>query len=107
MSSYSTATRHTGISSEMSSAKHIHSPQASYHVSGLQDFFYSVRCRFDERSEFPRSEWHWRVEAPTHQDTHLKKAGVQGGIAKFKLTWLVLGEDPAARSHRVEQFTAL
>ena len=22
-------------------------------------------------------------------------------------TWLVLGEDPAARSHRVEQFTAL
>ena len=24
-----------------------------------------------------------------------------------KLTWLVLGEDPAARSHRVEQFTAL
>ena len=26
---------------------------------------------------------------------------------RFKLTWLVLGEDPAARSHRVEQFTAL
>ena len=25
----------------------------------------------------------------------------------FKLTWLVLGGDPAARSHRVEQFTAL
>jgi hypothetical protein len=24
-----------------------------------------------------------------------------------KLTWLVLGEDPAARSRRVEQFTAL
>ena len=24
-----------------------------------------------------------------------------------KLTWLVLGADPAARSHRVEQFTAL
>ena len=24
-----------------------------------------------------------------------------------ELTWLVLGEDPAARSHRVEQFTAL
>ena len=32
MSSKSTATRHTGISSEMSSAKHIHSPQANYHV---------------------------------------------------------------------------
>ena len=26
---------------------------------------------------------------------------------KCKLTWLVLGGDPAARSHRVEQFTAL
>ena len=25
----------------------------------------------------------------------------------IKLTWLVLGGDPAARSHRVEQFTAL
>ena len=25
----------------------------------------------------------------------------------FKLTWLVLGGDPAARSLRVEQFTAL
>ena len=27
--------------------------------------------------------------------------------AVVKLTWLVLGGDPAARSHRVEQFTAL
>ena len=27
--------------------------------------------------------------------------------AWFKLTWLVLGGDPAARSHRVEQLTAL
>jgi hypothetical protein len=35
MSRESTATRHTGISSEMSSAKHIHSPQASYHVPGV------------------------------------------------------------------------
>merc|ERR1719240_186758 len=29
------ATRHTGISSEMSSARHIHSPQANYHVPGV------------------------------------------------------------------------
>ena len=27
--------------------------------------------------------------------------------ACYKLTWLVLGGDPVARSHRVEQFTAL
>ena len=26
---------------------------------------------------------------------------------RSKLTWLVLGGDPVARSHRVEQFTAL
>ena len=31
----STATRHTGISSEMSSTKHIHPPQANYHVPGV------------------------------------------------------------------------
>ena len=29
------------------------------------------------------------------------------GSGEAKLTWLVLGEDPAARSRRVEQFTAL
>ena len=29
------------------------------------------------------------------------------GAYLLRLTWLVLGEDPAARSHRVEQFTAL
>ena len=33
--------------------------------------------------------------------THLAACG------HCKLTWLVLGGDPAARSHRVEQFTAL
>ena len=29
------------------------------------------------------------------------------GSKSHKLTWLVLGGDPVARSHRVEQFTAL
>ena len=45
----STATRHTGISSEMSSAKHIHSPQANYHVPGVflkskPTLTHKVRC---------------------------------------------------------------
>ena len=31
----STATRHAGISTEMSSAKHIQSPQVTYHVPGV------------------------------------------------------------------------
>ena len=35
MSSKTTATRHIGISSEMSSAKHVHSPQVNYHVPGV------------------------------------------------------------------------
>ena len=35
MSSKSTATRHTGISSGMSSARHVQSPQAIYHVPGV------------------------------------------------------------------------
>ena len=30
-----------------------------------------------------------------------------GGLRPIKLTWLVLGGDPAVRSRRVEQFTAL
>ena len=29
------------------------------------------------------------------------------GTSSLKLTWLVLGEDPATRFHRVEQFTTL
>ena len=33
--------------------------------------------------------------------------GPRAQQANGKLTWLVLGGDPAARSHRVEQFTAL
>jgi len=31
----------------------------------------------------------------------------RGPAVYNKLTWLALGGDPAARSHRVEQFTAL
>ena len=55
----------------------------------------------------PQSEWFfWHVSA-THQrpDETLRDASISG--CSCKLTWLVLGEDPAARSHRVEQFTAL
>ena len=38
-----------------------------------------------------------------------KVHAVNGMVARIrsKLTWLVLGGDPAARSHRVEQLTAL
>ena len=42
---------------------------------------------------------------------HATANRIQGPAANksttCKLTWLVLGGDPAARSHRVEQFTAL
>ena len=36
-----------------------------------------------------------------------RKKGCVSKAADVKLTWLVLGGDPVARSHRVEQFTAL
>ena len=45
------------------------------------------------------------------QNLPSRVARILPGDMKFtdlaKFTWLVLGEDPAARSHRVEQFTAL
>ena len=49
MRSESTATRHTGISQEMSSAKHIHSAQPNYHVPGVflksePTLTHKVRC---------------------------------------------------------------
>ena len=43
----------------------------------------------------------------THQATADQTGGMHHWPGQLKLTWLVLGEDPAARSHRVEQFTAL
>ena len=49
----------------------------------------------------------WKILIIFAQSKHFRKSGLQPGLANFKLTWLVLGEDPAARSHRVEQFTAL
>ena len=45
--------------------------------------------------------------ALTDPVSHCKKYDVSVLGVNVKLTWLVLGEDPAARSHRVEQFTAL
>ena len=43
----------------------------------------------------------------THQASSAHAQEIQDVAGQLKLTWLVLGEDPAARSHRVEQFTAL
>ena len=44
-----------------------------------------------------------------HKHTHKQNKHQHFSPAPLccKLTWLVLGGDPAARSHRVEQFTAL
>ncbi len=47
------------------------------------------------------------MQVATHQESNLLKVGTTSDGSESKLTWLVLGEDPAARSHRVEQFTAL
>ena len=55
----------------------------------------------------PLTEWRTRRWRRTHQETHWQWSHMMPGSLVVKLTWLVLGEDPAARSHRVEQFTAL
>ena len=39
--------------------------------------------------------------------SNARKKGCVSKASDVKLTWLVLGGDPVARSHRVEQFTAL
>ena len=66
-SSKSTATRHTGISSGMSSAKHFHSPQASYHVPGV---FLKSEPTLTHKA---RSTTH--VQIKTHCNTCVETAG--------------------------------
>ena len=53
------------------------------------------------------ASWQRLVCCDTHQVCKLFYVHSGRFTQSFKLTWLVLGEDPAARSHRVEQFTAL
>ena len=52
----------------------------------------------------PLSEWTPpHAGSTTHRLCNVPRAGQPLGPDAHKLTWLVLGEDPAARSHRVEQ----
>ena len=53
---------------------------------------------------------HYCITSASYTETALlynKQAELDRNDSFCKLTWLVLGGDPAARSHRVEQFTAL
>ena len=55
----------------------------------------------------PQSEWSSGM-CQQLTSVPMKRLGMRPFLGcSCKLTWLVLGEDPAARSHRVEQFTAL
>ena len=50
----------------------------------------------------------WRGESlQTKRHFTIVNRGAGPRTLYGKLTWLVLGGDPAARSHRVEQLTAL
>ena len=42
-----------------------------------------------------------------HATASRRQSQADNNTTTCKLTWLVLGGDPAARSHRVEQLTAL
>ena len=55
----------------------------------------------------PVTEWLFGVKSCGHFMFYFFDFQIQRFKHENKLTWLVLGEDPAARSHRVEQFTAL
>ena len=58
-------------------------------------------------AEVHRGEW-WGTSEPHSEHINMStKTSAAAHAICFKLTWLVLGGDPAARSHRVEQFTAL
>lgn len=74
-----------------------------------QPFFEASRKRREAISVVTRPPD--RIQRATTRKTALvvsdKRARNRSTSISFKLTWLVLGEDPTARSHRVEQFTAL
>ena len=63
----STATRHAGISTEMSSAKHIQSPQVTYHVPGV------ILKSAPTLTHKARSTAH--VQIKTHCNTCVEAAG--------------------------------
>ena len=55
----------------------------------------------------PSTHWLAPPKALKRKMLIFKSAGLFVQHTLRKLTWLVLGGDPAARSYRVEQFTAL
>ena len=58
----------------------------------------------EDRQVSEEGERTWTQQMKTLWNLTLTKSSLRKVI---KLTWLVLGGDPAARSHRVEHFTAL
>ena len=58
----------------------------------------------EDRQVSEEGERTWRQQRRTLLNSIMKRSSLRNIT---KVTWLVLGGDPAARSHRVEQFTAL
>ena len=58
----------------------------------------------EDRQVSEEGERTWMQQRRTLWNLTLTKSSLR---KVTKLTWLVLGGDPAARSHRVEHFTAL
>ena len=65
----------------------------------------TMRCRFMWRCLLKLFRFGVLAKSKRRTSEVLRSSGSQHG--KSELTWLVLGGDPAVRSRRVEQFTAL
>ena len=81
----------------------------THHLSGIRESLLAAICRvLGALPAISLLTFLWRTDFMEKQQYANTFFGLRvEGEVYGKLTWLVLGGDPAARSHRVEQFTAL
>ena len=87
------------------STQALHAPRGA----GQEDPLQQQQQRQDQhqQEQQPRQDHNSFNRKNSYCSFALHYTSLERAAAPFKLTWLVLGEDPAARSHRVEQLTAL
>ena len=97
------------------SASQFWNKSTRYSLRNTPDYAFNPTFEWSSLSVNPKCEWR---SLSVYKTTDLKTStclhhffvpvlDMDGEMFFGKLTWLVLGGDPAARSHRVEQLTAL